>query len=154
MKCINILGLGGELFSRGLYDLAKQQEAVYDCKTKVIKWPSWKREMNKIMKEVDITEPIVITGHSLGARSAVKLSNELTNKGYNVILLVLLDYVFGRTKLEVEGDVTCYHMMSRDPRVIQIKGANNLAYSGFDHLDIVKDNLTYDNVIKWMSKHK
>lgn len=150
MRIFNFLGLVGEVFSRGLYDLSDRLEDEFDCISTVHNWPEWKSIKERTIRNGDKKEPIVIIGHSLGARAAIKLSKALKEAGFNVVTCICYDYVhnlIGKNDLVATKGVPTYHFMSRDIRVRKLKGAKNISYKDLSHIQLDNSPLIRDETV-------
>lgn len=149
MKVILFRGLAGRVFSAGLDTLAKRINNMSGYEAIVYDYSSWKK-VNKLLDKEN--KPYCLVGHSLGARSAVKLSNkrEFDN---NLKFVYCLDYVhnlFGKNDLRANATTPTFHMMSRDGRVRKLQNADNQFYRGFSHIEMDDDKLTHDLIIEKM----
>ncbi|MCR9135103.1 MAG: hypothetical protein NXI27_03860 [Alphaproteobacteria bacterium] len=93
------------IFSLGMDSMAKKMrdKGLY---VRTFNHSGWKGFANKIIKRAkdgDVSYPIVIAGHSLGANSATAMANYLTKKGVKVGLVVAFDPTLKRI---VKGDIS------------------------------------------------
>lgn len=116
---IHLLGLAGRVFSTGLYDISEKvggRVFPHSSKKQVHKYALEYLKTKKYNKN----KPIVLGGHSLGARAIIDIANDLDNRGYEV-LLYLMDYVEGNSfwfpTKKVNDGIRCCHWFTKDRRV-------------------------------------
>ena len=157
MKSVHFLGLAGKIFSTGLYDVAEKVGG------KVFLWTQWKTVGKQIVannKSGNYTGSIAITGHSLGARAAIKLANYLTRHGIKVDLLICLDYVYRLwcNDLRVENsDIPAYHLRSRDHRAVALYYKPKIRAQEFkyniSHIALDNDKIAQKQIYKLYENH-
>jgi thioesterase domain-containing protein len=133
---IFIRGLLGRVFSTGMDDLANVKKPSI-----VIGWSEWKRLAKDIKEMVPKERIIRIVGHSLGARAALKLGKDLLKSGYNVEVIVCLDYVEGffSPKIIPTKRIKTYHFYTKDRRVEKLDNAVNKPYLHLSHTELDND---------------
>lgn len=93
------------IFSLGMDSMAKKMRDK-GLNVRTFNHSGWKGFANKIIrraKEDDVSYPIVIAGHSLGANSATAMANYLTQRGVKVGLVVAFDPTLKRI---VKGNIS------------------------------------------------
>lgn len=142
---IFIRGLLGRIYSTGMDDLASVKEP-----SVVIGWAQWKTLGKGIMEMVPKERVIRITGHSLGARAALKLGDMLKKEGYNVEVIVCLDYVEGffSPKIVARKDIRTFHFYTNDRRVKQLDNAKNIPATHLSHTALDNDKDIQKEVLK------
>jgi len=88
---IFFLGLAGNIFSRGLYDMARDNSGLVFTHNQ---WKKVAKTLVRDFKQSKITH-VNLCGHSLGARSCLKVAKYLVKNEVPVNKLILLDYVEG-----------------------------------------------------------
>ena len=82
-----------DVFSRGIDQMAvmMRREGLYAVDTSYVEWENIGQDIVRRAKSKDVSYPIVIIGHSLGANDATKLANYLGERDIKVELVVTFD---------------------------------------------------------------
>ena len=82
-----------DIFSRGIDEMAVQmrRQGLYAVDTSYTEWENIGYDIVRRAKRKDVSYPIIIVGHSLGANDATKLANYLGQRGIKVSLVVAFD---------------------------------------------------------------
>jgi hypothetical protein len=143
------------IFSLGLDVMAKKVSAdgVENC---VFNHHHWKALANDIIErnyQKQISLPIVIVGHSLGANVAPQLATNLGRHGIPVSYVVMLDPVEAeRIGVNVKEVVNYYLPKSKETRVFgtsrftgQIENIN-VSHTGIDHFNIDENPALWNSI--------
>jgi len=156
MQCYLYRGLAGEYFSAGLDNFNREMLLGM---ANVLPFGT-AREITKdiIRRNKKTPTSFLVGGHSLGAAEALRQANELDKAGVNVVCCLLLDYVPRGCRLwykpEVKGNYPCLHVYTTDPRVKQVKGANNRkAPEGTNHIELDDDREVWEWIDEFMTKY-
>lgn len=138
-RAIFFRGLLGWIFSRGLDWTAKRVEDELGIPTEVRPWFD--------SEDIPWAEHTYLIGHSLGARQVVNL----TNKRHQFIETAFcLDYVmnwYGQNDLQVNPNVTAFHYRSSDWRTRKLRGANEIYFKDFNHIELDNQKVVQDSII-------
>lgn len=165
MITIGIRGLAGKPFSLGVDELVKKIHNKVGGYANTFAWTEFDTIFNFLKNshhdpKSKIHGPIIIVGHSLGARTAVKLFNELKKAGVPVRLLVCLDYVrpafpfslFPSTWYKVNNGMA-YHFTSKDLRVAKLPGAVVVPHYELNHIELDDNEEVHKEILELVSKH-
>jgi hypothetical protein len=143
------------IFSLGLDVMAKKVTAdgVENC---VFNHHHWKALANDIIErnyQKQISLPIVIVGHSLGANVAPQMATSLGNHGIPVAYVVMLDPVEAeRVGANIDEVVNYYLPKSKETRVFgtsrftgQIENIN-VSHTGIDHFNIDENPALWNSI--------
>ena len=82
-----------DVFSRGIDQMAVQmrRNGLYAVNTSYVEWEAIGQDIVRRAAKKDVSYPIIIIGHSLGANDATKLANYLGERNVKVALVVAFD---------------------------------------------------------------
>lgn len=163
MIIIGIRGLMGNPFSLGVDDIVKK---IHDKKggySNTFGWGEYDTIYKFVVEGVrkgTLKEPVVIIGHSLGARTAVKLHNNLRSAGIKVLLTVCLDYVMPAFPFSLSPSTwykvksgTVYHFTSNDLRVAKLPGATVIPRYDLNHIELDNDERVHKEILELVDKY-
>ncbi len=145
-----------DIFSRGMDVMAAKinRAGVYAVSTSYTEWQALADRIIARDKAKQVSYPIVIMGHSLGANDASKMATYLGNRGIKVSYVVTFDPTepgyFGKNV----GTVVNYYIPNGDNRVYKGSGfagsLSNVSMGGREeitHTTIEKNNALQSRVI-------
>lgn len=157
-------GMLGNIFCKGLDVLARKLK---HYPGDVVPHPTW-RDMAKSdiqrFENGQISGPIIVVGHSLGAVAAVRYVRKLRAAGVPVACMFLLDYVHTLSNIfhrdEIPSDVPTYHFMSGDGRVKDIPGTYRFMFDGSDkrypklsHIQLDDEPMIHNIILEKLKQH-
>lgn len=113
-----------DIFSRGIDEMAvkMRRKGLYAVNTSYTEWEDIAADIVLRAKRKDVSYPIVIIGHSLGANDAARLANHLGNRGVKVSLVVAFDPTEPGYVGKNVGTVINYHLPHDNNRVYKRTG--------------------------------
>ncbi len=145
-----------DIFSRGMDVMAAKinRAGVYAVSTSYTEWQALADRIIARDKAKQVSYPIVIMGHSLGANDASKMATYLGNRGIKVSYVVMFDPTEPGYIGKNVGTVVNYYIPNGDNRVYKGSGfsgsLSNVSMGGREeitHTTIEKNNALQSRVI-------
>jgi hypothetical protein len=113
-----------DIFSRGMDEMAVKlnRAGVYAVSTSYTRWQELGQDIVRRDKAKQLSYPIIIMGHSLGANDASKLASYLGNRGVKVSYVVMFDPTEPGYVGKNVGKVVNYYIPNGDNRVYKGNG--------------------------------
>lgn len=113
-----------DIFSRGMDEMAVKinRAGVYAVSTSYTRWQELAEDIVRRDKAKQVSYPIIIMGHSLGANDASKLASYLGNRGVKVSYVVMFDPTEPGYVGKNVGKVVNYYIPNGDNRVYKGNG--------------------------------
>jgi hypothetical protein len=113
-----------DIFSRGMDEMAAKinRAGVYAISTSYTRWQELAEDIVRRDKAKQLSYPIIIMGHSLGANDASKLASYLGNRGVKVSYVVMFDPTEPGYVGKNVGKVVNYYIPNGDNRVYKGNG--------------------------------
>jgi hypothetical protein len=113
-----------DIFSRGMDEMAAKinRAGVYAVSTSYTRWQELAADIVRRDRAKQLSYPIIIMGHSLGANDASKLASYLGNRGVKVSYVVMFDPTEPGYVGKNVGKVVNYYIPNGDNRVYKGNG--------------------------------
>jgi hypothetical protein len=113
-----------DIFSRGMDEMAAKlnRAGVYAVSTSYTRWQELAQDIVRRDRAKQLSYPIIIMGHSLGANDASKLASYLGNRGVKVSYVVMFDPTEPGYVGKNVGKVVNYYIPNGDNRVYKGNG--------------------------------
>jgi hypothetical protein len=115
-----------DIFSRGIDMMAAQmrKQGLYAVDTSYTEWKKISDDIIHRSKEGEVSYPIVIIGHSLGANDASKMASYLGANGVKISLVVTFDPTEPGYVGKNIGTVVNYYLPNDNNKIYKRKGFN------------------------------